>query len=71
MCQLDGITGGVGVHCDGGSVECMLPAVHQALNRVDQSVLRDGVEEAHKVVVDCVEVHRDWNLINVGVEMVP
>ena len=34
----------------------MLPSVDQALNRVHQAILRNRIEEPHKVIIHSVEI---------------
>ena len=45
----------------------LLPALGQAVDRADEAVLGDRIEEANKVIVGCVEgdVHRDLGEIGV------
>ena len=69
--ELYWIAGDVGVNGDGRGGESVLPTVHQALNSLNQAVLRDGVEESHQVVVDGVEVHGVWVVLEVVVEVAP
>ena len=70
--ELYGIACSVGVDGDGRGGKSVLPAVHQALDSLNQTVLRDGVEETtHQVVVDSVEVHAIWSMLEVVVKVVP
>ena len=54
--KLDWVSSCVGVNRDGWGRECMLPAVDQALDCLDQAVLRDRIEEADQVIVDGMEI---------------
>ena len=48
-----------------------LPAVDQAVDGLGQAVLGDGIEKADQIVVDCIEIHGNWCVMKVVVEMVP
>ena len=71
MGQLDGIACDVNIDGDGVGVECMLPSVDQALDGIDQPILRNGVEETHEVIVHGVEIDVIGYVVEVVVEVVP
>ena len=39
------------VDCNSVGVILVLPLLNQGMNGINQAVLRDGVEEAHKIIV--------------------
>ena len=41
------------------------------MDGLDQTVLGDGIEKAYQIVVDCIEIHGNWCVLKVVVEMVP
>ena len=59
------------VNRDGRGGKCVLPTVDKALDRLDQAILGDGIEEAYQIIVDCVEIHGHGCVLKVVVEMVP
>ena len=68
--ELDWVSGCICVHRQGWGVKSVLPAVDQGVDGLDQAVLGDGVEKADQIVVDCVEIHGNWCVLKVVVEMV-
>ena len=50
---------------------CVLPAVDQAMDGLDQAVLGDGIEKAYQILVDCIKIHANWGVLKVVVEVVP
>ena len=48
---VEGVAGGVNVHCEGVCGLLLLPVVNHGVNCIDQAMLGNRVEEAHQVVV--------------------
>ena len=67
VCGGDGQCGRAGL----GRRLCVLPAVDQAMDGLDQAVLGDGIEKAYQILVDCIKIHANWGVLKVVVEVVP
>ena len=52
---MEGIAGSFGVHCQSRGVVLGLPLLNQGMNGVNETVLWDRVEEAHKIIIGGVE----------------
>ena len=68
---VEGVAGGLDIHCDGVGGLLLLPVVDQRVNGINESVLGDRVEEANEVVVGGVQGNVRGGLGEVAVEMVP
>ena len=69
--MVEGVAGGVDIHCEGVCGLLLLPVVNHRMNCIDESVLGDRVEEADQVIVCGVQGDVCWGLGEVAVEVVP
>ena len=49
--MLDGVAGGFDIDGNGCSLVIVLPGGDMAVDGIDETVLWDGVEEAHEIIV--------------------
>ena len=69
--MVEGVAGGLDIHCEGVCGLLLLPVVNHRVNCIDESVLGDRVEEADQVIVGGVQGDVCWGLGEVAVEVVP
>ena len=68
---VEGVAGGVSVHCKGVRGLLLLPVVNHGVDGIDQAVLGNRVEEAHQVVIGGVQGDVRGGICEVAVEVVP
>ena len=68
---VEGVAGGLDIHCNGVGGLLLLPVVDHRVNGINESVLGDRVEEADQVIVGGVQGNVCRGLGEVAVEVVP
>ena len=69
---VEGVAGGVNVHCKGVcGLLLLLPVVNHGVDCIDQAMLGNRVEEAHQIVIGGVQGDVRGSICEVAVEVVP
>ena len=69
--MVEGVAGGLDIHCEGVCGLLLLPVVNERVNCINESVLWDRVEKADQVIVGGVQGDVYWGLGEVAVKMAP